>query len=112
LWRKNASCRGEAARAAEPATRPGGEKQENRRNDRQLDQNHQCRRGVATTWEATKYLRRAEKACRRYIPCSLPLRFNALISSSLRLILPDRVISSTRLERKSLKRSSCLPSRS
>src|ERR1700730_15134564 len=99
MWKSKASCHSRADPAAEPAKGPGERKRENLQTDTRLGQNRRCRRAKAATWDATGCLRRAEKTChRRYIPGSLPLRPNALISSSFLLILPDRVISSTRLE--------------
>src|ERR1700757_1092239 len=100
--KSKANCHSQADPGAEPARGLGGQTRENLRNDKRRAQNRRSRRARATTGGVTKCLQPAERTFpRRYIPCSVAVRLSALISSSFLLILPDLVISSTRLETKS-----------
>src|SRR5277367_1499658 len=108
-WRNRANFRSRAAPAAKPARVPGALRLESRRIDRRPDQNHRCRRAKATTWDATKCLRRAETACNLNYPEVLIYQNTLVIPI---LVIATLVIATLVIPRCLSSRDTCHPERS
>src|ERR1700693_4832504 len=84
-WKSKANCHTRAVLEEEPAKAPGARRRESRQTDTPPGRNHQSRRAKAMTWDATKCLRCAERACNWMAPTFL---FNRVGVARFRVRFP------------------------